>query len=61
MEDRFLKALLDAPPGQVGLTAQGFLDSKEVVHPLYLEAAELSVQTEIAICEESRLLCVRRK
>ncbi len=51
----FLKALLDAPPGQVSLTAKALLKSQPVRHPLFLEVAELSVQAEIAICEENRL------
>jgi hypothetical protein len=49
-----LKALLDAPPGRVGVTAQALLSSKQVIHPLFMKAVELSVQVEIDICEESR-------
>ncbi len=50
----FLTALLDAPPGRVEVTAQALLASKQALHPLFREAAELSVQVEIDICEESR-------
>jgi len=50
----FVAALFNAPACQVELTAQALLASKPVVHPLFVEAAELAVQTEIAICEESR-------
>jgi hypothetical protein len=57
----FLKALLDAPPGQVSLAAKALLKSQPVRHPLFLEAAELSVQAEIAICEENRLRRTRVK
>jgi len=57
----FLKALLDAPPGRVGVTAQALLSSKPALHPLFMEAAELSIQTEIDICEESRWMRAQRK
>ena len=57
----FLMALLYAPPGQVGVTAQTLLASKPVPHPLFVEAAELSVQVEIDICREQRLMRERRK
>ena len=50
----FLNALLDAPPGRVAVTAQALLQSQEVLHPVFIEAAELSIQAEIDICEESR-------
>jgi hypothetical protein len=57
----FLEALLDAPPGRVAVTAQALLQSKSVLHPLFIEAAELSVQVEIDICEESRRNRAQRK
>jgi len=41
-------------PARVRLTAQALLGSQVIQHPLFLEAAELSIQTEIDICEESR-------
>jgi hypothetical protein len=50
----FLNALLDAPSGRVGVTAQALLQSRKVLHSLFIEAAALSVQVEIDICEESR-------
>ena len=52
-----LKAILDAPPGRMGVTMQALLASKPVVHPLFREAAELGIQTEISICEENRRRC----
>jgi hypothetical protein len=58
---KFLEALLDAPAGRVGVTAQALLSSKPVLHPLFVELAELSVQTEIDICEESRWRRARRE
>jgi hypothetical protein len=51
---KFLVALIDAPPGRVEVTAQALLDSQPVNHKLFSEAAELAVQAEIDICEESR-------
>jgi hypothetical protein len=57
----FLKALLDAPPGRVAVTAQALLQCKEVLHPVFIEVAELSIQAEIDICEESRRNRAQRK
>lgn len=51
---KFVEALFYAPAGRVAVTAQALLASKPVVHPLFVEAAELSVETEIYICQESR-------
>ena len=51
---KFLVALIDAPPGRVAMTARALLNSRPVNHTLFLEAAELAVQVEIDICEESR-------
>jgi hypothetical protein len=50
----FLNALLDAQPGRVAVRAQALLQSQAVLHPLFSEIAELSIQAEIDICEESR-------
>jgi hypothetical protein len=50
----FLNALLDAPPGRVEMTARALLASQQVQHPIFLEAAELSIQVEIDLCAESR-------
>jgi hypothetical protein len=50
----FFKAQFDAPLGEAGMTAQTLLSSQQVIHPLLMEAAELSMQTEIDICEDSR-------
>jgi hypothetical protein len=47
----YLKALFDAPPGQVGVTAQALLSSKQVHHPLFMEIAQMSVQAEVDICK----------
>ena len=51
----FVEALLDAPPGRMGVTAQALLASKQALHPMFREIAEISVQAEIDICEEGRL------
>jgi hypothetical protein len=51
----FVEALLDAPGGQVGVTAQAILLSKPALHPMFREIAEISVQAEIDICDRSRL------
>jgi hypothetical protein len=56
-----LEALLYAPPGRVGETTQSLLASKPVVHPLFSEIAEVSVQAEIDIYEESRRNRAQRK
>ncbi len=56
-----VKALLDAPPGRVGVTAQALLSSKPALHPLFREIAEISVQAEIDICNESRWERARRE
>jgi hypothetical protein len=52
----FVEALLDAPPGRVGVTAQALLASKQALHPMFKEIAEISVQAEIDICEERRFM-----
>ena len=53
----FLKALYDAPLGEMGRTAQALLASKEVIHPLFVERAQACVQADIEICKER--LCER--
>ena len=50
----FLQALLDAPPCQVGWTAQTLLSSQRFQHPLFTEIAEICVQSEINICHNLR-------
>jgi hypothetical protein len=56
-----LKAVLDAPPGQVELTAQALLASRQAHHPVFSEIAEMSVQTENDICNGSRWSRAERK
>lgn len=48
----FVNALFDAPPGRVGLTARALLSSKKAHHPLFVEMAEMILQTEIDMCKE---------
>jgi hypothetical protein len=57
----FLEALLDAPVGRVGATADALLSSKPVLHPLFMEAAELGVETEIYLIKEFLRRRVQRK
>jgi hypothetical protein len=57
----FLKALLDAPGGRVAETAQALLNSKPVVHPVYVDLAEISVQVEIDICADWRRRSMREE
>ena len=57
----FVEALLDAPPGRMGVTAQALLSSKLALHPMFREIAEISVQAEIDICNESRWKRERKK
>ena len=45
----FFRALLDAPPCQVGLTAEALLARQEVRHPLFVQMAELAVQGEVLV------------
>lgn len=49
-----IKALLDAPPGRVEATAQALLSSTPAPHPVFREIAEIIVQAEIDIRNESR-------
>ena len=58
---KFLVALIDAPPGRMAMTARALLNSRPVNHTLFLEAAELAVQVEIDICEESRWSSAHRE
>ena len=53
---KFLVALIDAPPGRVGVTAKALLNSQAVNCKFFPEAAELAVQAEIDIWKESRRL-----
>jgi hypothetical protein len=57
----FLKALLDARPCQVELTAHALLASRQAHHPVFSEIAEMSVQTENDICNGSRWSRAERK
>jgi hypothetical protein len=57
----FLNALLDAPPGQMRLTAQALLLSKQAHHPLFMEIAAMSVQAGIDICNESQWAHLQEK
>ena len=53
---RFLKALMDAPPGRVAAVARVLLSSQPVNHRLFRETAELAIRAEIENCEETRWL-----
>jgi hypothetical protein len=48
----FLKALYDAPLGEVGRTAQALLSSRNVIHPLFVERAQAWAEADIATCKE---------
>ncbi|MGA3323986.1 MAG: hypothetical protein ABSF45_05900 [Terriglobia bacterium] len=52
MRSNFFKALHDAPFGEVGMTADTLLSSQPVVHPLFMQMAEVAVQADIEICKE---------
>jgi hypothetical protein len=54
-------ALLDAPPGRMTVMAQALLASKAARHPLFTEIAEISVQAEIDVCNQSRWLHAHEK
>jgi hypothetical protein len=49
----FVDALMGAPPGQVGPTAADMLSSKLAIHPLYFEAVDSAVKTEMQLCNEN--------
>jgi len=49
----FVDALMAAPPGQVGPTAADMLSSKLAIHPLYFEAVDSAVKTELQLCSEN--------
>ena len=51
----FLHSLMNAPPGQMGSTAEALLRNLEVRHPQFVEMAELAIQAEIEVCTEARL------
>jgi len=51
---RFFKALFDAPDGRMTAHAQTLLASMPVVHPVYWDLADLCLQVEIEVWEESR-------
>ena len=48
----FLKAVLDAPLGEMGRTVQTRLLSKQVIHPLFTHIADAFVEADIGICKE---------
>ena len=48
----FFKALHDAPLGAVAGTVRTLFQSKQVIHPLFLEMAQSLVQADIEICRE---------
>ena len=50
----FLYTLMNAPPGRVGLMAEALLRAQKVRHPLFVQLAELAVQTEVELCQEVR-------
>ena len=49
-----LKAMLNAPMGEVGRVAQRCLLSQPMIHPLFVEAVTLSVQVERDLINEAR-------
>ena len=49
-----LKAMVDAPPGQVAAIAQAILASMPAVHNVFIKLAELGIQAEIDTCAEFR-------
>lgn len=51
---QFFKALFDAPNGHMTAMARSLLASMQVIHPVYRDLADLSLQVEMDICEESR-------
>lgn len=57
----FFKALLNAPLGEVGKTADTLLSSQPAVHPLFIEIVEASLQADIEICQERLRVLSQRK
>lgn len=58
---RLVRALSDAPPGQMGAVAQALLACEPALHPKFKEIAEMFVQVEIDICNESLFSRIRGK
>ena len=56
----FLKAVLDAPLGEVGRTVRILLSSKQVIHPQFMEIAKAGIQADIEICKERLRILSRR-
>jgi hypothetical protein len=48
------RALWDAPPCQMAITARSTLTPQLAAHPLFAELVDLFVEAEIAVVEESR-------
>jgi hypothetical protein len=58
---RFLKALMDAPPCEMGLAAQAFFAKNPVHHPLFLDIAEMFVRNESDMCKQHTRWCTEEE
>ena len=52
----FFNTLMNAPPDRMGLVAETLLRVQEVRHPLFVQLAEVAVQSEVELCQEVRRL-----
>ncbi len=57
----FVKALADAPLGQVARTARTLFSSHLVFPAKYVEIAQTFVQADLEICKERLRECLQRK
>ncbi len=48
---KFVKAVMDAPPGRVGQTALDLLSSQQVIHPLFMDMAKMIVHADFEISD----------
>ena len=48
----FLKAVLDAPLGDVARTVRNLFRSREVIPSMFVESAEAAAQADREICQE---------
>ena len=48
----FVKAVTEAPPGRMGVSALTYISSHKVIHPLFMDIAKLIVAAETGIIRD---------
>lgn len=56
MYRNFMLTVMDAPPGMVWPTVLGLLREIQAPHAVMLDFAQIALETEIELCEQSRKL-----